>query len=127
MPVVPAAVHASLEPRHVRKVVFLVHRQRVHVGPQSDRASAAGRCAANHADNPGLADAGMVLHAKGRQLARDHFNRTVFFEAELGMRMQVAAQRRQCGVVVAQMFDRPHADGQCCAAGRSMRSRGSTA
>ena len=36
--VVAAAVHAPVVARAVRDVVFLLHRQRIHVGAQADRA-----------------------------------------------------------------------------------------
>src|SRR5437588_557672 len=56
MTIVPATVHPPLESRHVRKRVFLVHWQRVHVCAQADRPAAVVELAANHPDDAGLAD-----------------------------------------------------------------------
>ncbi len=84
------------------KVVFLVHRQRVHVGAQADRAAAVlRRSPRNHGDDPGLADVAVMLDAERGELARDDLDGAVLLEAQLGMRVQVAPQGGQCGVVLA--------------------------
>ena len=53
--------------------------------------------AAQRADHAGAAQAFMDLEAEQAQRLRHHAGRAPFLERELGMRMQVAAQRDQFG------------------------------
>ena len=71
-----------------RHVGLLRHRQRVHVGAQSDRASRLR--AAQQADDAGHADAGLHFDAERAQALRDLFCRAHFPVAELRMRVEVA-------------------------------------
>jgi len=123
--VMTATVHPALEARDVRKIVFLVHRQRIHVRAQSDRTSTLVALAADHTNNTRFADTGVMLDARRSELASDDLRGAVLLEAELGMGVQIATQCRQLGVVLAQVFDGAH--GQVATASRSTRSRGSTA
>ena len=96
--VVAAAVHEAAAARAPGELVLLVHRQRVHVGAQADRFGRWPVCrAADHADDAGLADAGRAPRRRRQtRSACDHARRgAVLLEAELGMRVQVAAERRQ--------------------------------
>ena len=122
--VVAAAVHPAVVGRPVGEVVLLLHRQRVHVGAQADRAAAFVAAPHDHGDHAGAADAGVVLDAeRGQRLANDA-RRALLLETQLGMRVQVAADRRERVGVVADVVDGRH---QCAVAMRSMRRRGSTA
>jgi hypothetical protein len=107
--VVPAAVHAAVVARAVRERVVLLHRQRVHVGAETHRASARGRAAAHDGHDAGLAHAGVVLDVERGQPLGHHVRGAVLLEAELGMRVQVAADRHEIVLPAADVFDRVHA------------------
>jgi hypothetical protein len=111
----------------MRKIVFLVHGQRIHVGAQSDRSTTPRARATNDADDTRLADTGMMLDAECSKFTRDDLDGAMLLETEFGMRVEVSPQCGQFGVVAAQLFDWAHANRQSATAGRSMRSRGSTA
>src|SRR5262249_53563902 len=96
------------EARDMRKIVLLVHRQRVHVRAQPDRASAVLLYATNDADHPCLADVIMMLDVKTVQLARDDLCGPVLLEPELRMRVQVAPDRGQLDLLAAEVVDRGH-------------------
>src|SRR5437867_7205585 len=130
VPVVAAAVHPALEARHVREVVLLVHRQRIHVRAQADATSAVLTLAANHADDTGLTDARVVRDPEHIELAGHDFGRAMLLEAKLGMRVQIAPQRGELGVLLRDVLDWSHeidTQYQWAVARRSMRRRGSTA
>ena len=93
--VVAAAVVNALRAAGMGGAPELDHRQRVHVGAQADAARAAA--AAQRADHAGAAQAFMDLEAEQPQRLRRHAGRAPLLERELGMRVQVAAQRDQFG------------------------------
>ncbi len=106
--VVPAAVHQALEARLVREVVLLLHRQRVHVGAQADRAAAAVGAPAHDSDHAGLADPRVVLDAEVGEALADDLGGAMLLEAELRVHVQVAAQRLELGVPALDVFDGAH-------------------
>ena len=89
--VMAAAVHLAVMARTVFELVFLLHRQGVHVGAQHD--GAVRRALAQHADHAGLGDAGMDLDAPAAQRAGHHLGGAVLFVAQLRMGVQIAPQR----------------------------------
>ena len=104
--VVAAGVHAAVHGRFVRELVALGDRQRVHVGAQADRAQAAA--AAHHADHAGAADAAVGLDAERLKVARDQLGGAVLLEGELGVGVDVAADRGQLALQGADAFDEAH-------------------
>ena len=100
VPVVAAAVHAALVARLVRELVLLLHRQRVHVGAQADRASVVVARTRDHRDHAGLADAGVMLDAERGELLVHHARGPVLLEAELGMGVQITANGGEFVVTV---------------------------
>ena len=104
--VVPAAVHSSVVARFMCEVVFFLHRQRVHVGAQADRFSARGAATRDHCDDAGAADPRVMLDAQRRQLLADDAGRAMLLEAELGMRVEIAADRRELILPCANVLDR---------------------
>ena len=72
---------------------FLVDRQRVHVGADGERR--ARPAALDRAHDAGAAEAGAVRDAEPRELGRDDAGGARFLEAQLGMGVDVAAQRNQ--------------------------------
>src|SRR5439155_14460216 len=108
VPIVTAAVHAALEPRRVGKVVLLVHRQRIHVRAQADRAAAVVALPANHGDHAGPAHAAVILDPEPIELRGHDLRSPMLLEAELRVRVQIAPQLGQCGVLAAKIVDRAH-------------------
>ncbi|MNI68317.1 hypothetical protein D3C73_1240030 [compost metagenome] len=112
--VVAAGVHAVVVLRLVRKRIGFGHGQRVHVGAQADTAGT--RAACQRADHAGAADARRHLPAPGGQLARHQGSGAMFFKADFGMRVQVAADGAKRGVgadraeYVLDVVVRVHAD-----------------
>ncbi len=98
VPVVAAAMHPPVVTRLVREVVFLLHRQRVHVRAQADGAAARVGPAANDGNDAGPADPRVVLDAECREPLADDLRGPVLLEAELRVHVQVAAQCRELGV-----------------------------
>ena len=90
--VMAAAVEAAGNGRAPFQVGVLFHRQRVHVGAQPD-ALAAVALALEHADHAGAAEAAMHLDAPSLQLVGDDAGGAHLLEADLRMRVQVAADR----------------------------------
>ncbi len=125
--IVAAAVHPAVVTRFVRELVFLLHRQRVHVGTQADGTAAGVRPAANHRNDTGLADSGVVLDSECRESFADDFRGSVLLEAQLRMHVQVAAHGREFGVPAGDVPNGIFHRCPQCAASRSMRRRGSTA
>src|SRR5205823_6834457 len=79
--------------RAVGEVGGLLDRQRIHIGPEADRA---GRSAGPQpADDPGAANAAKNLTAELREPLRNHFGSPLLLEAELGMGMDIAPPARQ--------------------------------
>src|SRR5580704_16404108 len=93
-----AAVEAAGNGRAPSQIGVLFHRQRVHVGAQAD-AFCSIALALEHADHAGAA---MHLDAPLRQLVGDDPGGADFLEADLGMRVQVPADR---GEFVGKAFD----------------------
>jgi hypothetical protein len=91
--VVAAGVHAAGVLAGMGQSGCLQDRQRVHVGTQADRVLAVA--IAQHADHTGFADAAMDLDAPFFQLARDHVRGAVFFQPELRVGVDVAANGGQ--------------------------------
>src|SRR5216684_1368490 len=87
-----AAMEAAGNGRAPSQVGVFFHRQRVHVGAQSD-AFAPAALALEYADHAGTAEAAMHLDAPLRQLVGDDPGSSHFLEADLGMRVQIAADR----------------------------------
>src|ERR1700694_5035485 len=96
-----AAVEAAGNGRTPSQIGVLFHRQCVHVGAQPD-ALAASPLALEHADTTGAAEAAMHLDAPLRELVGDDARGADFLEADLGMRMQIPADR---GEFVGKTFD----------------------
>jgi hypothetical protein len=119
--VVATAVHAAVVARAVRERVVLLHRQRVHVGTQSHRPAARRRASAHDGDDAGLADAGVVLDVERGEPLGDDVRRAMLLEAALGMRVQVAAQRRELVLPAADVFDRVQRSSPRLAATRGRR------
>src|SRR6185437_4153422 len=89
------------------QVGILLHRQRVHVGTKAD-ALAAAAVALEHADHAGAAEPAMHLDAPLRQLVGDDARGAHFLEADLGMGMQVAADRGEFLGIAVDAFDGGH-------------------
>jgi hypothetical protein len=63
---------------------------------------------AHHADHAGLADAGMhLVHPAQAQRLLHPVGGVDLLEAEFGVRMQVAPQRGELGVVLVDLRERP--------------------
>ena len=91
MPVMPAAMHPSVVARLVGELVLLLHRQRIHVGAQPDPSSGCIASSWNDGDDAGAADTGVVLDRPRGQLIAHETRGAMLFEAQLGMRVEVAA------------------------------------
>src|SRR4029079_9712852 len=89
--IVAAPVHAPVVARAVREVVFLLHRQRIHVGAQADASAAVVSPSWNDGDDASAAYTGVMLDLPGGELIADEARRAVLFEAEFGMRVKIAA------------------------------------
>ena len=87
-----AAVHPAVVAGAMREGVFLLHRKRIHVGPERDGVGSDGRIGG--LDPAHHAGAGKPVHerdAVGGQLALDDRRGIRFLEAELRIRMQLAS------------------------------------
>jgi hypothetical protein len=69
-----------------------LHRQRVHVGAQPDPLAAVA-FALEYADHAGAANAAVHLDAPLRELFGDNAGGADFLEADLGVRVQIPADR----------------------------------
>jgi hypothetical protein len=127
------AVHELRLGRPVRELVFLDHRQRVHVGAQPDRTGRPFPLAADHADDAGPSDPGVHLDAVRLQALGDQRRGPVLLEPDFRVRVQVAPELGQTLVMRQDRGQRPAQRSakvgfhQCAAAARSIRRRGSTA
>ncbi len=92
MAVMAAGMHLSGMGRTVRKGVEFIERQRVHVGAQPD--GAAARADLQRADDAGAGEPAMHDKAKFVELSGHQLGGAPFAESELGMRVKVAADRR---------------------------------
>ncbi len=106
--VVTAAVHPPVVARLVRERVLFLHRQRVHVGAEADRATARRAAAGHHGDDARATDADVVLDAERREPIGDDLRRPVLLEAQLWMHVEIATQRREFGVPAANVGDGTH-------------------
>jgi hypothetical protein len=91
--IVAAGVHTAFKYGTMGKIVGFVYRQRIHVGPQAYRPLAASR--AQHPDDTSFGQASMRLDPKRGQFTHNYVRRARFAESQLGMGMQVAANRLQ--------------------------------
>ncbi len=64
--------------------------------------------AAHHADHAGAADAAVGLDAERLKVARDQLGGAVLLEGELGVGVDVAADRGQLALQGADAFDEAH-------------------
>ncbi len=101
MAVVAAAVEAAGSGRAPSQIGILFHRQRIHVGAQAD-AFSPGAFTLEHADHAGAAETAMHLDTPLRQLVGHDPGSADFLEADLGMRVQISADR---GEFVGEAFD----------------------
>src|ERR1700680_4944206 len=92
MAVMPAAVEAAGNGRAPSQVRILLHRQRIHGGAQAN-AFSPGALAPEHADHAGAAEAAMHLDAPLGQFVGDDPGGADFLEADLGMGVQIPADR----------------------------------
>ena len=93
--VMAAAMHAPVVARAPGGAGFLLHRQRVHVGPQRDTAAARVAAPGNDGDDTGAPDAGVMLDAERAQVIADEASGAMLLEAQLGVCVQVAADLDQ--------------------------------
>ena len=97
--VVPARVHHPGSCRHVRDVVLLDDRQRVHVGPQHDHLPRPG---AVQPRDDGRSGRPLDLEpAERAQRLLDERGRLVLLERQLGVRMEMAAPGDRAGLEIA--------------------------
>ena len=101
MAVMAAAVEAAGNGRAPSQIGVFFHRQRIHVGAQAN-ASAAAALALEHADHAGAAEAAVHLDTPLRQFVGNDPGSADFLEADLGMRVQIPADR---GEFVGEAFD----------------------
>jgi hypothetical protein len=88
--VMAAAVKAAGNRGTPFQVGVLLHRQRIHVGAQSD-ASGARALAFEHADHAGTAEPAVYLDAPLREFLGDNSRGPHLLESDLGMGVQVPA------------------------------------
>jgi hypothetical protein len=87
VPIMPAGVHAVCDRAAMFDVILLVHRERVHVGAQTDRPISGPP--AKHADDAGHPNPAMHFDAPGLKLCGHDVAGPALFEADFGMRMEV--------------------------------------
>ncbi len=110
--VMAAGVHLAGVLAGVRQVRRFQDRQRVHVGAQADRCLPVA--VAQDADDACLADAAMDLDPPFLQLAGHQVGGAVLFQAELGVRVDVAADGGQFVLVGAGAVDGVHGGVRGC-------------
>src|SRR6185437_14279441 len=93
MPVMAAGMHAAFILRAIVEAIRLADRQRIHIGAQPDALRSV--TLAQHADDAGAPDAVMHLAAETLELLGDERAGALFFEAELGMRVDIVPPTRQ--------------------------------
>ena len=106
-----------IEPLTVEAITRIIERER----PDGLLPTLGGQTGLNMAVD--LADAGVMLHAQARQILLDDARGTVLLEAQVRMRVQVAADSGELVVPATDVFVRFHQ----AAVVLSMRKRGSTA
>ncbi len=107
MAVMAAAVKTAGNGRTPGQVGIFLHRQRVHVGAQPDPL-AAGALALEHADHAGDAEPAMHLDAPLRQFFRDDAGGADLLEADLGVRMEIPADRGEFVGIAFDAFNAGH-------------------
>ena len=107
VPVMTAGMHPPWSLRGVRKLVQLLHRQRVYIGAKPD---SAGRvpAAAQHADNACLAHATVNLDPETLKLRGDEVRRPDLLVADLGMLVQFTPPAAQLVGAVGDGIDHGH-------------------
>ena len=98
--VVATGMHPAGVARVVVKIVFLLDRQRVHVGTQADGSRT--RAGAQHTDHSGLADAAVGFDAQRFEPRGHQRGGAMLLESEFRMGMDVAANRGNVRVLTAQ-------------------------
>src|SRR5262249_40864936 len=106
VPVMAAGVHASPMARAVDEIGRLLDRQRVHVSPQADRARRGAR--AQPPDHTRAADPAKDLVTEFCELICDEIGGPLLLEAELGVRVNIAAPARQIVVIIPNALDDAH-------------------
>src|SRR5947209_6257517 len=91
VPIVAACVHRAVDARAVVACIFLENRQGIHVGAQHHAASRTR--AAHHADDTGYGDSFVYLETERAQAFGDDTGGAVLLKAELGMHVEVPAER----------------------------------
>ena len=76
--------------------IHFLHRQGIHVGAQADGACRGAML--DDADHASAAQAAYHGNAPLRQFGGDHVRGALFFVAQLGVRVQVAADTLQLGL-----------------------------
>ena len=104
--VMAAAMHLAVELGGVRQAVGLLHRQAVHVGAQPDGFMRVAD--AQRTDHAGLADAARHLAAPALQLLGDDVAGALLLETQLGMHVDVAADRGQFVVIGGNLVENAH-------------------
>jgi hypothetical protein len=100
--VVPAGVHHSGRARGEGRLQQLGERERVDVRAPGD--GAPGPVSVQHAHHAGAAHAGADLELRRVQTLRDDLRGTPLLVAQLGMPVEVAAQREQAVGVTGGLF-----------------------
>jgi len=99
--VMAAGMHLARIGRGIGQPGQLLQRQAVHVGAQAD-GPLARPLAADHPDHAGPADALGDLDAPVAHVLRDECGRAMLFQPEFRMGVDVAANRREFGMVPIQ-------------------------
>jgi hypothetical protein len=117
MTVMAAGMHPAVMGRAVGEIVHLLDRQRIHIGAQPDRGGSVA--APDRADNPGPGQPPIDLAAVFGQLYRHQIRGPLLGEGELGMRMDVTADRNQLVAIVEHLGNDRHLQlpGAPCGAG----------
>ena len=112
MAVMAAGVHAARRLAAMGEIIGLVHRQAVHVGAQADRDLAIAP--PEHANHAGAADVAMHLDAPFGELRCNDVGGAPLLEADLGMGVNVAADRREFVMEAANGFEIGHGPVPVC-------------
>ena len=108
--IVAASVHLAFVLAGVRKGVELLHGQGVDVGTQANASTTLAAVSAVHdADDTGGAHAAVNGDAPVSELLGHHVGCALFFEAQLGVSMNVFANGRNAGRVCEDGVDDFHA------------------
>ncbi len=111
--VMAAGVHAARVLGAVREAVLLHDVERVHVGPQADRA-ARPLAALDGADHTGSGQAAMDLDAEGGELLCDELGGRVLLEGGLGVGMEVVAPSGHVRMELCDAIEDGHGSSGAC-------------